>query len=49
MKTWKSTFWLEARNLKTFFKTDIARLYLMEIVFASVLLALVILLMAIFK
>ena len=49
MKTWKSTVWLEARNLKTFFKTDIAKLYLMEIVFASVLLALVILLMAIFK
>jgi len=49
MKTWKSTFWIEARNLKSFFKTDIVNLYLVEIVFAIVLLALAILLVAILK
>jgi predicted transcriptional regulator len=49
MKTLKSTFWLEARNLKSFFKTDMVKLYLLEIVFAVVLLALAILLAAILK
>ncbi len=47
MKTFKSILLLEVRNLKSFFKTEVVSLYLIQTVFAVILLALVILLVAI--